>query len=116
MASNLIELNRGVEAVPTIDECLRRAAGEAFDPRFSDLADKIQNPELPHAVADFAAGLRQPSSELQRAASHFTAASTNPAVPDWFDLLPEEINSFVGPFESPSRWAALFVPALRDED
>ncbi|HEV3447802.1 MAG TPA: tetratricopeptide repeat-containing protein kinase family protein, partial [Gemmataceae bacterium] len=40
VASNLIELNRGAEAVPIIDECLRRAAGVAFDPCFYELADQ----------------------------------------------------------------------------
>jgi tetratricopeptide (TPR) repeat protein len=76
VASNLIELNRGVEAVKVIDDCLRRAAGEAFDPRFSELADKRL--WLFEKAAD-AAGCRATAelwenTNFKDAESHFHAA------------------------------------------
>ncbi|HEV3120053.1 MAG TPA: serine/threonine-protein kinase, partial [Gemmataceae bacterium] len=76
VASNLIELDRGAEAVSIIDECLRRAAGEAFDPRFSGLADKRLR--LFEKSAD-AAGCRGTAelwenTNFKDAESHFHAA------------------------------------------
>jgi hypothetical protein len=76
VASNLIELNRGPEAAPIIDECLRRAVGEAFDPRFSGLADKRLR--LFEKTAD-AAGCRVTAelwenTNFKDAESHFHAA------------------------------------------
>jgi tetratricopeptide (TPR) repeat protein len=76
VASNLLELNRGADAVPLIDECLRRAAGEAFDPDFSDLADKRLR--LFEKAAD-TAGCRATAelwenTHFKDAESHFHAA------------------------------------------
>jgi serine/threonine protein kinase len=76
VATNLIELNRGSEAVPIIDDCLQRATGEAFDARFSELADKRLR--LFEKAAD-GAGCRATAelwekTNFKDAESHFHAA------------------------------------------
>jgi hypothetical protein len=77
LASNLLDQDRGVEAVPVIDECLKRATGRSVDPR---LVPFVMDLRLRHfGKAKDAAGCRQTAEMWEKlnrtdAASLYTAA------------------------------------------
>ncbi len=78
VANSLCRLNRGAEALPIIDECLRRAAGQAVDPQLIPL---VLNLRLRHfEKAKDAAGCRMTAEMWEKlnrmdAGSLYAAAS-----------------------------------------